>query len=92
MTPSQTKRITGAVARVVMCLGLAGMLSAATVRAQVVHGVVLYTHSDGPVAMAMVTLVDTTGVVVAGTLSALDGPFSLPVPQDGSYLVHVEHV
>jgi hypothetical protein len=73
-------------------VGLASCLIAAPGRAQTVHGIVLYTHSDGPVVMATVRLLDPDGNVVATTFTDIDGRFVIPVPADGTYLVDAEHV
>jgi hypothetical protein len=72
--------------------GLTASRIAAPGRAQTVHGLVLYAHSDAPVVMATVKLVDPDGHVVATTLTDIDGRFVLSVPADGSHLINAEHV
>jgi len=73
-------------------VGSACCLIAGPGSAQTIHGIVLYSHSDGPVVMATVRLLDPDGTVVASTFTDIDGRFVIPVPEDGSYLVDAEHV
>lgn len=67
-------------------------LTGVDARAQEVWGLVLYNHNDLPVALATVRLVATDGSVLATGLSDMEGRFTLPVPADGEYLVHAEHL
>ena len=53
---------------------------------------VLYNHNDVPVAMATVRLVAPDGSVLGVGVTDLEGRFSVPVPDDGEYSVHVEHL
>lgn len=66
--------------------------TAPPLHAQHVHGLVLYSPDDRPVAMATVRLVSERGEVLETALSGLDGRFSLRVPADGVYYVHAEHL
>jgi hypothetical protein len=67
-------------------------VAASPVRAQDVWGLILYNHNDLPVALATVRLVAEDGSVLATALSDMEGRFTLPVPADGEYLVHAEHM
>ena len=66
--------------------------SAGSISGQEVWGLVLYNHNDVPVAVATVRLVDPYGSVVATALTDMEGRFSVPIPADGEYSVHVEHI
>lgn len=59
---------------------------------QFVHGLVLYSETDRPVAMATVQLMSVQGRVVATELSGLDGRFALMAPAPGEYFLRIEHL
>ena len=58
--------------------------------AQVVQGRVLETDTGRPIMSAMVSLIDSTGVVVNKSLSSANGFFRLQAPHPGSYHVLAE--
>ena len=63
-----------------------------SIPAQEIVGLVLYNHTDTPVAFATVTLLDTGGEVVSSITSGSDGRFALKTPGAGAYSLHVEHL
>ena len=63
-----------------------------SLRAQVVQGRLLEAGTRRPVVSAMISLVDSAGVVVRETMSAPDGSFRIEAPDAGGYYVLAEGI
>lgn len=59
-------------------------------KAQVVQGRLLESGTRRPVVSAMISLVDSTGVVVQEAMSGMDGSFRIQAPEPGAYYILAE--
>jgi hypothetical protein len=75
--------------RTVSCAVSAAIVLTLPLNGQAIQGVIVNAASNQPVADASVVLLDSKGEIRRGTLSEMDGFYTLPIPENGTYSIRV---
>jgi hypothetical protein len=78
--------------RILRAAGAVLLLVPAVAAAQSVHGRILTSTGDAGVGGVLVTLIDSTGAVIARALSVRSGEYQLRAPRAGTYRVRTQRI